>query len=347
MDIDDFIETYDLSHDDESNSYIICKKVAEGIKMEDVPEAINFFFHRDEFESRFGFSLPNESIPEGIISINDGNSFIWMSHCWQKENWQFPLNISHHIDLMSRLLLFREQEFKDVSDIQFENMGTHVLLNYAIHPKNVCLLSDIFKYGYSVLDWVDQEVNKTQELLTEQLKRIQSDYSKLKLVEVPALIEKIKVLIDNKDKDQRNQKGLLLEELISKLFASVPGFTVSERVRTKTEEIDIVVLNRSTNPFWLKETPLILVECKNWSSKCGKDELILFKDKILNRRGRAKLGYFISWNGFKSTFKLADLRTSQDDILIVPIDGQELMDSIDKGNFDSQLQHWWSEALKN
>jgi hypothetical protein len=46
-----------------------------------------------------------------------------------------------------------------------------------------------------------------------------------------------------------HQKGLRLEELTSRLFAEVPGFSASGRVLTKTEEIDFTIQNASELPI--------------------------------------------------------------------------------------------------
>jgi len=50
-----------------------------------------------------------------------------------------------------------------------------------------------------------------------------------------------------------DDKGRTLEELCSRLFASVPGCAVTGRVRTETEEIDISVLNDSAEPRLRRE----------------------------------------------------------------------------------------------
>ena len=80
-----------------------------------------------------------------------------------------------------------------------------------------------------------------------------------------------------------DDKGRTLEELCSRLFSSVPGFSVTGRVRTETEEIDITVLNDSPEPRLRREGAIILAECKNWTGKCGKNELVLFQQKVENR----------------------------------------------------------------
>lgn len=125
-----------------------------------------------------------------------------------------------------------------------------------------------------------------------------------------------------------HEKGISLEELLVLIFSSIQGFIPSHRVRTQTEEIDISVRNESRDPFWSKFTPFILVECKNWSTSCGKNEVVLFREKLTNRVGYSKVGFLISMNGFTTTVTKEILRGSQGDYLIVPIDGNNLKELV-------------------
>src|SRR5262249_24891961 len=98
-----------------------------------------------------------------------------------------------------------------------------------------------------------------------------------------------------------DDKGRSLAKLCSRLFASIPGFMVTGRLGTETEEIDMSVLKDSAEPRLRREGALILAECKNWTGHCGKNEFVLFHPKIENRSHRCTLGFLISWNGFAGT----------------------------------------------
>jgi hypothetical protein len=76
-----------------------------------------------------------------------------------------------------------------------------------------------------------------------------------------------------------DSKGRALEELVCKLFLSIPGLRVMSRVRTATEEIDIGIFNDAAAGFLASEKALILAECKNWSGKCGRPEFSLLEKK--------------------------------------------------------------------
>ncbi len=115
-------------------------------------------------------------------------------------------------------------------------------------------------------------------------------------MEFPELIEKTQTAPNASD------KGRYLEEQVAKFFSQIKGFDVIERKRTRTEEIDLVIANTSDHNLWRIESPLILVECKNWDKPIGKNEYVIFREKLENRRKRATLGFIISANGFTRTF---------------------------------------------
>ena len=81
------------------------------------------------------------------------------------------------------------------------------------------------------------------------------------------------------------EKGKLLEELLCLLIGQDENFAIAERnFRTKSEEIDIVVENLGRTVFYSQlRSPIILVECKNWTSKIGAKEIRNFAQKIQNR----------------------------------------------------------------
>lgn len=123
-----------------------------------------------------------------------------------------------------------------------------------------------------------------------------------------------------------NRKGKLLEDLMVLVFKTVPGFhqTMPNR-RNDVEEIDLLIQNASTDPFWINErSSYILVECKNWSGPVGATELTRFLYKLQHRFGRCRLGFFVAPGGFAGTFHGALLAERRDDHLVVPVDRDAL-----------------------
>ena len=78
-------------------------------------------------------------------------------------------------------------------------------------------------------------------------------------------------------------------------------------------------------PFWIAQgSPLILIECKNWTAKIGVPELRVFESKIRDRGALCKIGVFVSMSGFTKPF-LERLKSFQvAGGVIFAIDGVEL-----------------------
>lgn len=142
------------------------------------------------------------------------------------------------------------------------------------------------------------------------------------------------------------EKGRSLEELILRVFNSNAGFSIIDsRVQTETEEIDLIVLNSSNDPRFRRESAILLIECKNWSGKCGKNEFVIFKEKIENRSSRCSLGFLISWNGFAGTVTKEMLRGSREQTLVIPIEGNDIKRAIYENNFEDMLIEAWHNAV--
>ncbi len=144
-----------------------------------------------------------------------------------------------------------------------------------------------------------------------------------------------------------NRKGKLLEDLMVLLFKTIPGFhQASVRRSNDIEEIDIVIRNESTDPFWVNErTSYILAECKNWSKPLGVNELRSFFWKLERRYGRCRLGFFIAPGGFTSSFK-DDLRAERkDDLLVVLIGRDALRDIVLSADRNATLKKLHEQAI--
>jgi hypothetical protein len=141
------------------------------------------------------------------------------------------------------------------------------------------------------------------------------------------------------------EKGRSLETLVFSLFSSVSQFSVTEHARTQTEEIDLWITNNAVDGPFRREGDLILVECKNWTGKCGKNEFGPLLLKMMNRGQRCTVGFLISWNGFAETVTKEMLRGSREVLLIVPLDGNDLRKAISSGDFLATLMDGRNRAL--
>jgi CheY-like chemotaxis protein len=132
------------------------------------------------------------------------------------------------------------------------------------------------------------------------------------------------LLVETRAEPDAARKGRLLEDLLELLLTQIRGFVVAARQRGADEEFDILVRNESPDSFWSKESPYILVECKNWSSKVGPDELDRFRNKLRRRYARTRLGFFVAASGFTEGFETTLLAAREGDVLVVPVTGQDL-----------------------
>lgn len=268
---------------------------------------------------------------EGYFGYKNGLFCAFAQLNWYRKYWENPMGLMYHMDLMKRLAEFRTSEFNDIDDIDFSDDGDWCNLYFTIklNTQNGKLIK-AFDEAKSVMEWIENNLDSAQLKIGEKINEIAQGYSKAKLLELSDLISKLEKATTEKNK--KNEKGLLLEELSVRFFSEIPGLKVIERIRTKTEEIDLVILNNANKGIWKSESPLILAECKNWTTKkAGKNEYVAFREKLVNRRGRAKLGFFVSGLGYAKTFFEEDLRNSKDDILIVPIEVNEMIDILSNG----------------
>jgi DNA-binding NarL/FixJ family response regulator len=143
------------------------------------------------------------------------------------------------------------------------------------------------------------------------------------------------------------KKGKALETLLASLIASVEGFIEIDRnINTATEEIDLAFRNANLDPFWQRQGDVILVECKNWKSqRVGKNEFVLFKEKMENRYGRCKLGFLVCTEVFAQTIEKEMLRSSKTDLLVVPVNGRALQELVDSNDRGQVLLRLMQEAL--
>jgi len=81
-------------------------------------------------------------------------------------------------------------------------------------------------------------------------------------------------------------QGRALEDLICYVFVQVPGISITRRNELNafhTEEIDVALWNDGDADGFFFLPNIILVECKNWSSRVSSAELNWFDSKLRNR----------------------------------------------------------------
>jgi len=260
-------------------------------------------------------------------------------HTWTRKYWYDAIGLEQYLDLVRRAVEVRNRVHGDVALTNYDDDGAYVSLTFRIDTDETNLRS-----AYDAVRRVANEIQETARQAADEtgqrLAEIAARLSGWGTQELDRLVDAVGTA------NTADEKGRALEELCSRIFGSVPGFAVTGRIRTETEEIDITILNDSAEPRLRREGAIILVECKNWTGRCGKNEFVLFKEKVENRSRRSTLGFLVSWNGFAQTVTKEMLRGSREEILIVPISGEDIRAGVRQENFASVLLACWDKAIK-
>lgn len=141
-------------------------------------------------------------------------------------------------------------------------------------------------------------------------------------------------------------KEKALEDLLLVVFRSIPGFTrVWSRITNAIEEINIVLRNESTDPFWVKEGTYFLFECKNWSKPVGRNEIDVFVRKLERRHQRCQLGFFAAYGGFTDPALKVQLADSKGEVLAVLMDSEDLARLVAPGDRSAVLKDLHQRAV--
>lgn len=275
---------------------------------------------------------------EGTLYVDDGRFKAEARYIRTRKYWYEPLGLEHYLDLVRRAIEVRSIQRADLKLQDYDDDGAYVHLSYRIDVPETNLdqaYHHVMKVAQEIEEVAKNTVDKVGKLVTEIAQRVSGwgEYPPDKLVEG---VETAR---------SSDERGRALEELMCRLFESLPGFSVSSRVRTATEEIDIMILNDSNDPRFRRESAILLAECKNWSGKCGKNEFVIFKEKIENRSKRCSLGFLISWNGFAETITKEMLRGSREETLVVPLEGKDIRHAVREGSFEQVLIEAWDRAV--
>lgn len=143
------------------------------------------------------------------------------------------------------------------------------------------------------------------------------------------------------------EKGRRLESLLAFLMSQVEDFNVHDvNRRTETEELDVVVQQRSINGArcW-SGAPFIFVEAKNWTDKVGQAEVTLLWGKLEGKGSVARIGILVGLGGFTSDASKQCLRFSTGARTLVLVGVDELSGWIEAADGDSFLEDLVAEAM--
>jgi len=154
---------------------------------------------------------------------------------------------------------------------------------------------------------------------------------------------------DTKNELDTFKKGILFERFISLLFGSMGFKEINKRIiDSSRNEIDLAVRNETKDPFLNKFGKYILIECKNHPDyKVGKNEFILFSDKLKNSNGLAELGIIATTGGFAKTTYLQAMRESAIPNKILFLSNVEFLNLIRSENKIEDFKKLIDEQMKN
>ncbi|MCL6392546.1 hypothetical protein EXT73_18985 [Pectobacterium atrosepticum] len=274
----------------------------------------------------------------GTIYRRAGKLVGEVDHTWSRKYWYSPLGLEQYLDLVRRAVEARQKSSGDVEVTYQDDDGAYVALRF-----EVSILDTNLGAAYTAVRTIADQIEEAAEGAADEVgKRIAEIAARLSGWGSDSLDALVKA-VENASTAQ--DKGRSLEELCSQLFETVPGMTVTQRILTETEEIDISIVNGSDEPRLRREGAIILAECKNWSGKCGKNEFVVFRAKLENRSQRTTLGFLISWNGFTETVTKEMLRGSREELLIVPLAGDDLRRAVRDNNFAEVMLRAWDKAV--
>jgi hypothetical protein len=144
-------------------------------------------------------------------------------YTWTRKYWYSPIGLEQYLDLVRRAVETRHRVRGDVALIHYDDDGSYVSLYFRINTteKNLAQAYDaIRKVATEVEGAADQAAEEVGRHIAELAARLSGWGSE----SLDGLVDAVEAATSADD------KGRTLEELCSRLFASVPGFTVTGRI---------------------------------------------------------------------------------------------------------------------
>lgn len=135
------------------------------------------------------------------------------------------------------------------------------------------------------------------------------------------------------------ERGDALEDLIVYLFESIPGISDTHRKMRNpgnAGEIDVAFWNDGPPDGLRGFDPFVLVECKNWTSRVGYEEVVVFHEKLASR-GRS-FGIIVAASGVTGDAEsrtaahhalFSYLRTGREIVVLTRCEIERLVDTDD------------------
>lgn len=168
---------------------------------------------------------------------------------------------------------------------------------------------------------------------------IKIEYSRKKIIE--------EWKASNERIDNSYEKGRRLENFTATLIDAIEGVSIIEKnLKSDLEELDLIIKNNISSPFIQSiNSPIFLVECKNWTNPVGVEEARVFESKIRELGKRANLGIFVALNGVTPPFKKHINNLKRENYTILVITNREIEELTTSYNLDAN--EWIESIISN
>lgn len=153
---------------------------------------------------------------------------------------------------------------------------------------------------------------------------------------------------DAKNEVNIQLKGKKFERFVSLLFGNMGFQHIQRNVRDKSNEIDLIIRNDVSDPFFEKFSSHFLVECKNYSerNKVDKNAFDNFEKKLKTSHGMTKLGFLITSNSFAKTIKEQARYSATEDYKVILLSNIEIIRILRASNRFEVLKNIISEQVR-
>lgn len=213
--------------------------------------------------------------------------------------------------------------FQIIEKIKAINPYTKIIIVSAYGEEYQSELNRVLSLG-NILGFVNKATfsvfrNNIKELINIRIEEINN----CKDVSINALKNYYSSL---KNETDPRKKGISFEYFVSMLFGQMGFKKILYRVKDRTpNEIDLAIRNELDDSFFIKFSPYILVECKNYpKTGVDKNEFIVFKEKIKNSNGLSNFGILITTGYMKTSVFQEAIRSSCEDIKIILLSNPEI-----------------------
>jgi hypothetical protein len=153
-------------------------------------------------------------------------------YTWTRKYWYSPIGLEHYLDLVRRAVELRNRVHNDVEITNYDDDGACIQMTFVVSTGE----NRAYHHIKLLCNELEETAEKAADEAGKRLSEIASRVSGWGSQSLDALVNAVEKASSN------DERGRSLEELISRLFEAIPGFTVTERIRTLLSLSEITYL---------------------------------------------------------------------------------------------------------